>query len=56
MICIERRAIQGRAGKTFKRTIGEYRAFFDGRGGRVGLWTVAAGAAVLDDVRGGTIG
>ncbi|WP_370614580.1 family 78 glycoside hydrolase catalytic domain [Mumia qirimensis] len=32
------------------------RAFFDARGGRVGLWTVAAGAAVLDDVRGGTIG
>jgi hypothetical protein len=29
VICIERRVIQGRAGKAFKRTIGEYQAFFN---------------------------
>jgi hypothetical protein len=31
VICIERRAVQGRAGKTFKRTVGEYQAFFNRR-------------------------
>jgi hypothetical protein len=29
VICIERRDIQGRTGKTFKRTVGEYQAFFN---------------------------
>jgi hypothetical protein len=29
VICIERRLVQGRAGKTFKRTVGEYQAFFN---------------------------
>ena len=29
VICIERRFVQGRAGKAFKRTVGEYQAFFN---------------------------
>ncbi|MGH1564805.1 alpha-L-rhamnosidase C-terminal domain-containing protein [Mumia sp. DW29H23] len=35
---------------------GADRSFFEGRGGRVGLWTDGAADAVLDDLRGGTIG
>lgn len=29
VICIERRKVQGRVGKSFKRTVSEYQAFFD---------------------------
>jgi hypothetical protein len=29
VICIERRLVQGRTGKAFKRTVGEYQAFFN---------------------------